>query len=225
MTSGTALKLRNALNLILRCQSFADFRLVRRRLPVHVKDLVARTQNRFRVAMAVQAPLHQQRRGLKHQRHLVDLPVTRRAAHAFVDVNAVIEINEVRQAMHADPFDGFIGAETLAHRLQISGVVEQHRVAIHAGLGGRNTGGGGAFHGRMAVTAIDAVVAHVVLMAELDGLLARDVLVRQIRSAGQAHHTPESQGCEQRPEKDTEPRDEIRTAVKNLSHVKFALLR
>src|SRR5258708_31328249 len=77
----------------------------------------------------------------------------------------------------------------------------------------------------MTVTAIDAVVAHVVLVAELDGLLARDVLVRQITSAGQAHHTPESQGCEQRPKKDTEPRDEIRTAVKNLGHVKFALLR
>ena len=77
----------------------------------------------------------------------------------------------------------------------------------------------------MTVTAIDAVVAHVVLVAELDGLLARDVLVRQIRSAGQAYHAPESQGCEQRPKKDTEPRDEIRTAVKNLSHVKFALLR
>ena len=77
----------------------------------------------------------------------------------------------------------------------------------------------------MTVPAVDAIVAHVVLVAELDGLLARDVLVRQIRSAGQAYHAPESQGCEQRPKKDTEPRDEIRTAVKNLSHVKFALLR
>jgi len=97
-------------------------------------------------------------------------------------------------------------------------------VTVHASLSGRDTRGGGAFHTRMAITAIDAVVAHMVLVAELDGLLARDVLVGQIRSAGQAHHTPESQGCEQRPKKDTEPRDKIRTAVKNLSHVKFALL-
>jgi hypothetical protein len=65
----------------------------------------------------------------------------------------------------------------------------------------------------------------VVLVAELDGLLARNVLVRQIGSAGQTHHTAKGQGCEQRAKKDTDLGDKIRTAVKNLGHVNFALLR
>jgi hypothetical protein len=77
----------------------------------------------------------------------------------------------------------------------------------------------------MTVTAIDAVIANVVLVAELDGLLARNVLVRQIGSAGQAYHAAERQRCEERAKKDTEPCDKIRTTVKNLGHVSFALLR
>jgi len=225
MTSRAALELLNALNFILRRQPFPDFRLVRRSLPIHVENLVAWAQNRFRVAMAVQAPLHQQRGCLKHQRHLVNLPVTRRAAHAFVDVNAVVEIDVIGEAMHANPLNRFIGAITLAHRFQVSGVVEQHRMTIHAGLGGRNSRGCRAFHRGMAVTAVDAIVSDMVLVAKLDRLLARDVLVRQIGSAGQAYHAAERQRCEERAKKDTEPCDKIRTTVKNLGHVSFALLR
>jgi hypothetical protein len=162
---------------------------------------------------------------LKHQGHLIDLAVTGRAAHAFVHVNAVIEINEVRQTMHANPLDGFISAITFAHRLQIPDIVEQHGMAIHAGFGGRDSGGSGCLDAGMTVAAINTVISNVVLVAELDRLLARDVLVRQIRSAGQTHHTTKSQSREERAKKDTDLGDEIRAAVKNLGHVKFALLR
>ena len=218
MTRGAALQLRNALNLILRRQLFPDFRLVCWCLPIHVENLVAGAQNRFRVAMTIEAPLHQQGRSLKHQRHLVDLAVARRATHAFVDVNAVVEIDIVGQAMHANPFDGFISAITFAHRFQVAGAIEQHGMAIHARLGRRNPGSSGAFHSGVTVTAVDAIVADVVLVAELDGLLARDVLVCQIGRTRQTHHTPKRQGRKQRPKKDTELRDKIRAAVKNLGH-------
>src|SRR6185436_18334949 len=67
---------------------FLSFRL----LPGHVKHLVARPQILFRRAMTIQAPFHLQRRMLHHQRHLVHLPMTRRAADAFLNVNPMIEI-------------------------------------------------------------------------------------------------------------------------------------
>jgi hypothetical protein len=225
MTCGAALELANARNLVLGRQALSDFGLIRWSFPIHVENLIAWPQNRFRVAMAVQTPLHQQRRRLKHERHLVHLPVAGRAANTFVDVNAVIEIDVIRQPVDANPLNRFIRSITFAYWLQISGVVEENGMAIHAGLGGRNPGGGGGFDAGMTIPAIDAVVANVVFVAELDGLLARDVLIRQIGSAGQAHHTTKGQGREQRAKKDTDLRDEIRASVKNLGHVKFALLR
>src|SRR6266480_2879015 len=85
-----------------------------RSLPVHIENLIFGAENLLRVAMALHAPLHQQRVGLEHQRHLVDLSVARRAAHALVDMNAVIEIDEIGQAVNFDPLDGFIAAITLA---------------------------------------------------------------------------------------------------------------
>src|SRR5260370_16797665 len=92
--------------------------------------------------------------------------MARGAADAFVDVNAVVEIDIVGQTMHAHPFDGFIRAITLAHGFQVTGVAEQHGMTIHARFGGRNAGGGGAFHGGMTVTAIDALLPPVLLLPE-----------------------------------------------------------
>ena len=135
--------------------------------------------------MAIQAPLHQQRIGLKHQRHLVDLSVARRAAYALVDMNAVIKIDEIGQAMNFDPRDGFIAAIALANGLQVGRRVEENRMTIHAGLRRRNTGHGGSFDAGMTVAAVNTVIANVMFMAELHWLLTRNVLPRQI---GRARH-------------------------------------
>src|SRR2546425_301459 len=75
-------------------QLSSDFRLIIGSLPIHVENLILGAENRLGIAMALQAPLHQQRIGLKHQRHLVDLTVARRAAYALIDMNAVIEIDK-----------------------------------------------------------------------------------------------------------------------------------
>jgi len=147
--------------------------------------------------------------------------VTRRAADAFVDVNAVVEIDVIGQPMHAHPLDRLIGTVTLPHGLQVTGGVEQHRMTIHAGLGGWNAGGRGGFDAGMTVAAIDAVIADMVFVAELHGLLAHNVLVRQIGGARKPHHSREAQAGQEKPEKDTESGDKIRTAVKNLRHVNF----
>ena len=46
---------------------------------------------------------------LNMQRHLIHLPVAGRAANAFIDVNAVIEIDEVREIVYPGPVDRFAG--------------------------------------------------------------------------------------------------------------------
>ena len=42
------------------CELRADFRLIVRRFPIHVVNLIERTQRRFRIAVAIEAPLHQE---------------------------------------------------------------------------------------------------------------------------------------------------------------------
>src|SRR6266581_2490584 len=61
-------------------------------------------------------------------------------------------------------------------------------MAVHASLGRRNPGNGGSFHARMTVAAIDAVIAHVMLVAELQGLLTGNVLSRHIGRARHREH-------------------------------------
>src|SRR6266849_4549786 len=210
-------------NLVLFPELGAGLRLIIRRLPLHIEYLIFRAENLLRVAMAIQAPLHQQSIGLEYQRHLVDLPVARRTAHALIDMNAVIEIDEISQAVNFDPLDGFIAAIALADGLQVGCIIEKHRMAVHAGLRGRDAGNGGNFHAGMTVAAVNAVVADVMLVAELHRLLAGNVLPRHVGRARHRKDSDKRHSDQKKRRKHTESRDEIRAAMKNLGHVCSAL--
>src|SRR5579871_804334 len=225
MTRGATGQICCRTNLALACELRAQFRLVRRRLPLHVVNLIERPQRGFRIAMAIDAPAHIQRRCLEDQRHLIDSSVARGTAYAFCYVDAVIEIHIVRQAMHADPVDRSVSAVAFPHRLEISNVVKQHRMAIHAGLCRRHAGGCRTLHARMAIAAVDAIVADVVLVAELNWLIARDILIRQVRRARSEEHTRQSNAGQKHTCKDTESRDEVRASMKNLRHVYVCTLK
>ena len=75
----------------------------------------------------------------------------------------------------------------------------------------------------MTVAAVDAVVARVMLVAELHGLLAKDILSGKVRRTGERQYPGESNPRQENRGKQTESRDEIRAAVKNLGHVCVAL--
>src|SRR6266513_2683387 len=96
-------------------------------------------------------------------------------------------------------------------------------MAVHSSLGRRNPSNGGSFDASMTVAAIDAVIAHVMLVAELHGLLTGNVLSRHIGRARHREHGYERHSDEKEGRKHTEPRDEIGTAMKNLCHVCSAL--
>ena len=157
-------------------------RIVDRRLVTHIENLLARAEIFFRVAMAVEAELHLQRRVLVGERHQVDWTMTGVAADTFIDMNAVIEINEVRKLVDAGPLKRLSGAPAFADWLKISGVSPDLLVAVDAGLGGRNSGEARIFNRRMAIAAIDAKSGDVVLMAERYRLRLPHSLIRNIRS-------------------------------------------
>lgn len=59
--------------------------------------------------MTVQAPLHVERLGAPDKRHLIDRSVAGRATNPLGNVNAVIEIDEVRQIIDPVPCNWFPG--------------------------------------------------------------------------------------------------------------------
>ena len=75
-----------------------------------VEDLGFRADKLVRVPMAIHAPLHEQRRRLKGQRHLVNAPMTRSTADAHVNVDAVVEVDKTRDVVHPLPTERLIRA-------------------------------------------------------------------------------------------------------------------
>lgn len=148
--------------------------------------------------------------------------MTGRTAHALVDVNTVIEVDKIGEAVDFNPWDGLIGAETLADGLEVARIVEEYRMAVHAGLCGRNAGDRGGFHARVTIAAIDSVVANVMLVAELYGLFARNILIGKVRRASDSENGGECKSSQKNGGEHTETRDEICAAVENLRHVRVA---
>lgn len=65
--------------------------------------------------MALKTPLHLQRRRLINDRHLRHVAVTGRAAYALLDVNAVIEIDVIRQIVNPHPLYWFSSPPAFSH--------------------------------------------------------------------------------------------------------------
>src|SRR5579862_3293017 len=103
---------------------------------------------------------------LPSQRHSVYRSMARGAADSLIHVNAVIEVNEIRQVVNLDPADGVVGAKTIAHRLERRAGIPNLRVTIHARLGRRNVGERGSLHRRMTIPAIDSQATHMMLVAK-----------------------------------------------------------
>jgi hypothetical protein len=88
--------------------------------------------------MTVDAPRHLQGLLLPDERHAIDLTMAGRASDALVHVDAVIEVREVRKVVHARPRDRTSASEARTNRFQERARRENLRMAIHAGLRGRN---------------------------------------------------------------------------------------
>src|SRR5437868_10515528 len=168
--------------------------------------------------MAIEAPFHLQRVRLIHERHLVDWAVTALASHTFINVNAVIEVDEVRQVVHPLPLQGSAGAVAFTHGLEHGRARPYLRVAVHAGFSWRNAGEVRGLDRSVAVTAIKSESADVVLMAERRVLHPRLILPGNVRRALNLRHDPAQTSQQDHESQDAEARQPISTSVKDLRH-------
>ena len=133
---------------------------------MRIKNLVIRTQMRRRIAVTGQTPAHIERRRLPGQRHVAYRPVAFGAADALRDMDAVVEVDVIRQGVDAGPAQRLALCEALPHRRENFRIGPDLRVAGHAGMGRRDARVLGNLDRRVAVTAIEAQAADVMLMAE-----------------------------------------------------------
>ena len=123
MTRATAGKHRRSRNVVLPHQLLPFLGLiVIRGWPIHLEHFGLWPDEHLGLAMTLDAPLHLKRRRLISQRHQVNSSVTRRTADTLVYVNAVIEIDEVREIVDPRPPDRFSGSPAFAYRFQIGAV-------------------------------------------------------------------------------------------------------
>src|ERR1022692_1288798 len=144
--------------------------------------------------------------------------MTRRASHALVDVNTVIEIDKIGDLVYAIPFNRAVAAETGAHRLERRRIGPNLGMASHAGLGRRNPREGGGFHRRVAEAAIDAQSADVMLVAERHRLFLGHVDLRVKSRANQQGRNSSQTGKDEHRSEDTNLGESIRAAMKYLRH-------
>jgi hypothetical protein len=78
----------------------------------------ARTECPLGMAVAGEAPAHEERFLSGNERHLIDPAVALAAGDTFVYMGAVIEIHKVRQVMDAVPRDGFSAKKAVSDRLE-----------------------------------------------------------------------------------------------------------
>ena len=131
--------------------------------------------------MARNAPLHLQGVLLIDGRHIVDLPVARRAPDPFCDVDTVVEVNEFRQIVYAFPFDRFVIAEARSHGLKVRAVRPDLAMAVHAGLRRRHPRRGSRLDRGVAISTVNAVIPGVMLVTELHGLLFLEITAGEVR--------------------------------------------
>lgn len=168
--------------------------------------------------MALQAPLHLQRRFLPHERHLVDPPMARDTANAFLDVDAVIKVDKVRQVVDACPHDWSIAAKTRTYGFEHRARCPDLGMTGHTGLGRGQTGEGGLFDGRVTVPAVDTKATDVMFMAKGNGLRPDDACLRHVGRARDCRHEPQQRKQHKDSAKDTQPGNRVGTRMEYLRH-------
>jgi hypothetical protein len=116
--------------------------------------------------------------------------MTRRAADACVDVNAVIEINKVRQNVHTIPSDRLMVVVSIPNWRKHWTRRENLAVTIHTDFDRGHSGEGRVLYRRVTIAAIDSIVADVMLVAERHWLIDVDAHAGRVRGT---HEQPQHQ--------------------------------
>src|SRR5947207_15648325 len=98
---------------------------------MQIDNSIRRPEKTLRLPMAIETPTHLKVARFPSERHLVHLAVAGRAADAFVHMDAMVEVNVIRQIVNADPFDRPAGLPALTYRLKERSVLPNLLVACH----------------------------------------------------------------------------------------------
>jgi hypothetical protein len=92
--------------------------------------------------------------------HVVDVSMACDATDSAIHVDSVIKIDVVGSFMNSDPRNRIAGLPGFANSSKLGALGFNLRVAVHAGLSGRDIGMGGFFHSRMAVATVHSKLIH-----------------------------------------------------------------
>src|SRR5579872_2178090 len=140
------------------------------------------------------------------------------AAHALMNVNAVIEINVVGEIVDAGPVERYPRAVTFANRLQHFCIRPNLRVTVHARLGGRHAGKTRIFDRGVTIPAVNSKRSHMMLVAERHRLRANYFTLRVVTGALHHFEKPKQADDEENTANQSEPGHGVRTRIENLSH-------
>jgi hypothetical protein len=140
-------------------------------------------------------------------------------------MDTVIEINKLGQVVDALPLNRFVLAKARSNGLEIWTVVPQLTVTVHAGLRWRHAGGRCRFNRCVTVAAIYAVVAYVMLVAELDRLLDLEILSGQVRRSCDLCVNVKYDSGQYNNHHHADPRYVVCTSVKELRHLLLSCSR
>src|SRR5262249_54032034 len=133
------------------------------------------------ISVAIETPFHVQAGGLAHQRHLIDAAMAAFATDPFGDVNAVIEIDEIRYVINARPGERLALLPAFTHRRKQRAVPPDNRVAADAGLGRWHAGKRRRLDAGMAIATVESQTAHMMIVTERHGLIAHHIDLRDVR--------------------------------------------
>ena len=167
--AGRAVAARLDVKLFLHCLAVSK-RQVSEGVEREIGDLADWAQIVGRIAVALKAPAHGERRLLIDDFHRVNATVAADAADAAIHMRAVIEVREVRQLVHARPLDRKSSRNTLTKRRQLRAFWMNLRVTVHASLRRRNRSVRGLLNAGVAVAAVQAEFASVQRVAVRNGL-------------------------------------------------------
>lgn len=127
-------------------------------MPVQVINFVHGSQVQFRLAVTLETPGHGEGLLDAHHLHFIDLAMAGRATDAPAHMHGVIEINEIRKVVNADPWNGLTGFMTDTNRFE-SRTVRKNQVlamTVHACVRRRDVRVRRLVDMTVAIPAIDA---------------------------------------------------------------------
>ena len=190
-----------------------------RGVPRHVENLFAGPHESLGRSVAFQAPFHVEGVDFPHQRHLIDLPVTGLTPDAFVDVNAVIEIDKIGKVVDAHPFDGVARAITFADGFEKWAFGPDLGVAGHAGFNGGDIGKRGFFNRGVTIPTIDAHAGHMVFVAKGNGLFFGNLNIGCVVQSVGVEQNGEARSNDNQNRDDADSGKCVATTRKKLRHV------